>query len=536
MADFGKSIRSSTSFARVAYFHYKRQAFVPSSNERPGASPSAALPTVFGLIEDAITDISIEKSLNSPAGTFDITLLPSQNWKQVISPGDWLIIYLYRENTPFVLGNKNVAMIGNVDRVSHTKEKEESSGKTMVRYHVGGRDFGKVFLETDIFVNPYNPEASTTDSILKTRGLPVFGNPSVLVDKMVDVFLNPTGSDLAALSATGDGSTRSLNQWTIPSQLVPLFGNGNTDLNDFGGNPFYNILSKKITASLPGYSQRIAIEPGIQSQGLWSHLERCHTGLTSKLWLDLERSPDGSVKPTIFLRPTPCSVFFGASSKSAIKASTLIDLSKSSTDVIKISPNEIYYDNLGRDDHSSFNMIWLHASMLDGQTMLQMFYKAMTAGEIGLPMYCKEDIMRYGLKKGTFNATFIYDALASSGGGIDFNIYNLFISYLYDIHSYNRLYEAGTIECAGNLNARLGTALSIPAENIGNVTKLYYVEGYVHRWTYPNIWTTTFTVTNGQFSDPANPFIDLGPDDHGSFDNDFNATSLVKTNAPRNTV
>lgn len=531
-----RPITSTTSFARVAYFHYTKQAFVPSSNQRPLFNPVEALQTTFGLIEDAIESVSINKSLKAPSGTFDITLLPSKNWKQVVSPGDWLIIYFYRENTQFGYDNKDIVMIGNVDRVSRTKQKDEDTDKTLVRYHISGRDFGKVFEETDIFANPYLPQSadkSVLNSMLFTNGLPLYGPPTKMVDKVTDVFLSPTGASLGSLSSAGSSPSLPLSQWVVPVEMMGML--------KAGGSTFHDLLNKKLEASLPGFSTRIAIQPG-QSVGLWSYLMRCSNGLINELWTDLERDKKGAVKPTLYLRARPCSNFFD--DKETIKSKTLIDLVEAG-DFIELSSEQIHFSNLGRDDETYSNMIWLHAKMINGDTAKQQFANIVTKpGQVGLPMYNREYIMRYGLKKLESETAFVY-AKDSGGGNLDPSLYKSFISFLYDIKGNSRLYETGTIEASGMIGARTGQVLRLPPDGpdqealVGppspgaQKAKLYYVEGYSHEWKFPNRWTTTFTVTQGQFEDESNPFIDLAEDDMGNLDADFDRTSLVKTNVPR---
>lgn len=537
-----RPITSTTSFARVAYFHYKKQAFVPSSNERPLFNPAQALMTTFGLIEDAIESVTTDKSLSAPSGTFDITLLPSKNWKQLISPGDWVVIYLYRENTPFAFENKNIVLVGNVDRVSRTKQKDEETDKTLVRYNISGRDFGKVFEETDIFANPYlaqTADPGLVNTCLFTAGLPLFGSPSEMVKEVTNVFLSPTGANLSGISSAGATPSIPLGQWALPIELVGLLGS-------IGLPTFHTILNTQIESGLPGLSTRIAIQPD-QSVNLWGYLTRSSNKLINQIWTDLLRDSDGAVKPTLFLRPRPCSVFF-KSDKDVIKTSSLIDLVESG-DFIELSSDEIYFSNLGRDDETYSNMIWLRAKMIDGDTAKQQFENiVMKPGQVGLPMYSREYILRYGLKRFDDQIEFIYDKSAD-GGTVDADLYKSFIAFLYDIKGYGRLYETGTIEAAGTINARTGMVLRLPSESPpvsgieslklsspqddSSKAKLYYVESYRHEWKFPGRWTTTFSVTQGQFEDQSNPFVDLETEDFGNLDTDFDKTSLVKTNVPR---
>lgn len=543
MGDFGgkRTISSTTSFARVVYFHYVKQAFIPSTNERPISNKFAALNTSVNFIEDAIESIEINKSMSAPSGTFDITLMPTQNWKQEISPGDWLVIYLYNENTKFSFENNNIAMIGNVDRVSRTKQKDENTDKTIVRYHVSGRDFGKVFEETDIFANPYiaqSADVNLLNSTLFSHGLFLEGGPSDLVSKIIDVFLSPVGAKLSGVTSDGNASSKPLGQWELPKPLLGLLG---------GLSSFHDVLDNSIEPDLPGYTRRSSLTPD-SSVGLWSYMMRSSNEAINEMWVDLKRNTDGSVNPSVFLRPRPSSVFF-EDSPGGLDGHfhSLVDLVNDG-EFIEVSEDDIYYSNLGRDEHNYANMIWLRASMLDGETAKSQYDNVCTRpGQIGLPMYGQENIMRGGLKKANIDLLFSYAKAGSATNAV--TLYKSFIAYLYDVRAYNRLYETGTVEGRGDIKARCGLVLRVLSENppvsgieslkLSSVAneevpaKLYYTEGYKHSWKFPGMWTTTYSVTQGQYEDEKNPFIDLDNDDFGRFDKDFDQTNLIKTNVPR---
>jgi hypothetical protein len=115
-----------------------------------------------------------------------------------------------------------------------------------------------------------------------------------------------------------------------------------------------------------------------------------------------------------------------------------------------------------------------------------------------------------------------------------------FLEQRYDQLAFHHLYETGTVETQGTLEARLGTVLRILPENYSESdtqqntqAKLYYIEGYKHDWQFPNHWTTEWTLCCGQWESKDRPFIDLSDDDAGQLDTDFDRTSLVKTNVPR---
>lgn len=549
MAD--RKVTDSTSHARVRFWHYRFQSFPLATNQRIGFPPSSVLGIEEGTIEAELVSINVSKSIRQPSGTFDITVLPTKNWRQVLAPGDWLVIYLFNGiSDEFQYKNENVIMLGNIDRVARIKQKDEESDKTTVRYQISGRDFGKVFEDTDIFFDPYAgflQSATLISQYLVQRGLAFAGTPTQLVNMFVDIFLSGDGGKVPD-PILGKSSTSPLNQWLIPDELALFFAGG--------GNYFHDILQKQITEDLPGYKPRAMMTPG-SNGGLWSHLKRNSNELVNHLYCDMQRDdPKGPAKPTIFLKPVPASPFY-----SPLQAPLLTSDYKSLSDkaaeegVIEITSDDIMYENIGRDGNYRFNMIWVEPKLSDKSAAVETVSNLKNLPGVRLPMVNDESMQRYGLKRLAGQLDFIYQE-ASAETTLAIEQYKSFLAYIYDINAYHHCYETGTFETGGKVNAQLGRVLRVvrPQDAGGGGTvsskfdfasalaapppKLYFIDGYKHTWKFPNIWRTEFSVTMGQWDSSNAPFIDLNEADNGAFDTEFDSTSLVKTNVPRpnNTV
>jgi hypothetical protein len=529
-----RPIQSHTAHARIVYWHYTTQHFGDASNLRSLASDDEILGVTTGVIQSEIAGISVEKAMGQPAGTFDITLMPTTNWKQLIAPGDWLVIQMFDQNDSESVTNSHVVTLGNVDRISRSKEKDKKTGKTLVRYHVTGRDFGKVFEDTALYFNPYIPVTSSKsllDTLLHQKGLYVEGSPDQLVNQAVDLFLSTDGVNLGS-TPLGISHIDSLNQWQLPKEVLQFFGSSKSS------GAFHDILMKDIWEKLPGHAVRVAMTPG-DNAGLWGLLERSANLVVNEMYVDLRHNKSGAAQPVLTLRPRPNSVFFddsqGALNDNFFSLLDLVDHGNVTT----IYHQDIHYDNLGRDGHARFNHIWLHPKMQDAESALNQIGNIGADGGVGNPMQLSESVRRYGLKRSEEQVNFIYVPQGKSVTA-SVNVVKSFLEQRYDQLAFHHLYETGTVETQGTLEARLGTVLRILPENYSesdtqqNVqAKLYYIEGYKHDWQFPGHWTTEWTLCCGQWESRDRPFIDLSDDDAGQLDTDFDRTSLVKTNVPR---
>lgn len=523
-----------SSYASVVYFHYDKQNFGIPSNVNPDAFSSSVVTQVTrGVIEDDIQKIQISKSIEASSGTFNITLLPSKNWKQVLSPGDWIMIFFddkYGAASRYLndkASTKNMVMLASIDRVSKSLSKNEDTDRVELRYNISGRNFGKVFEETDIWYDPYQLQNDTINRvILPNAGLELTGNPSKMCKALLNVFLGK-GEQFPK------GRTSDLRNWRIPSSLAQMLGSNSTDPK------FFDVLGIKIEDNLPGFKQRQMLT--LNSNGsLHNLLKRCSNELVNELYYEEHRTKDG-VKPTVFLKPRPINTPFLEShcgSDAAAKASLARLNGKSKTlqkhsdeNYVEISPSEILYENLGKDDHSRFNLFWLRPINNLEDHFAYAANNNSTSG-ISNPTLNTYSIERYGLKR--FDQILEFCHTTNEGGSAtpEIELWKAFMIQLYDMHYANHLYDAGTIECTGVLEAELGKALIVKSEVPTSPDKVYFIEGYEHSWSFPGKWTTTFTVTHGQFkvASGLNIYIDaIGPGDFGRPDVTTNSVYTAKS-------
>jgi len=530
-----REIASKTSFARIYYWHWERQNFGVASNVRD--EHKDAYETREGWIETPILSVKISKSVDRPSASFEISLMPTENWKQVLSPGDWIAIYLYSSSqspvgTYHMPKQKNLVLFGNIDRVSRTLSKNEDTDKTELRYRVSGRNFGKVFEETDLWFDPYINQQQVLDVVVRTAGLEIIGSPTEQVEKVLKVFLG-SGAQF------DKQKTSPLDQWRMPLGCLELFG---TPADGSVRRYFDSILNKEIEPDLPGFKVRGMLSLG-DNANLWENLKNCSNDLVNSLIVDEYRDEAGNAKPTISLHPRPYNTPFfdvGKDKTSQFgkekdkilpilnnKYQSLQDLGKNG---IEISQSEIIYEDLGRDDHSRLNMFLLVSNNAMDYTK-SIYSNLLTTKEgIGNPFFSRESITRHGLRR--FQKLIEFDKpFKNLAAYSQIDLFKAFMVQTYDMNYANHLYDNGTIECTGVLHAQLGKALVVLPTKENGKKKVYYIEGYEHTWTFPGTWRTIFTVTHGQFFRPkdGNIFIDLSDRDFGSDDDELPPVYLAQT-------
>lgn len=527
-----RSPATTTSYCRVVFWHYVKQNFGIASNVRGSFSQSLVNKVERETIENEVISVKINKENDRPSGTFDITLMPSRNWKRFISPGDWLVIYLFNRMTTTESEDldttENAVLFGNVDRVSRSLQRNENDDKVQLRYQISGRNFGKVFEETDIYFDPYSIQQTVADVMLQQAGLSIQGSPDEQFEDILDVFL---GKGIT----TKNGRTTQLKQWRVPSDVSSLFKANGTNFND--------LLDRRIEKGLPGFKFRTMLNTG-DNGNLYQMLMRTSNDLVNDVHIEEVRTGDGKVTPTVILEPRPFNTIYfesqfgrqqaGLISRLKNKWRTMQQLAEEN--FVEISAKEIVYENLGKDDHSRMNMFYL-TSDAKFDHLKNIRVNANKGKGIGNPFVNRESIQRYGLRRLEAQMDFFLSNKNVKETQSDFELFQAFLTQVYDMNYANHLYDAGTIECTGVLEAELGKALVIKSEIEGQPDRIYYIEGYEHTWQFPGTWRTVFTVSKGQYkAQGLNTFIDIEGGAPGQPETDFgiddetiNTTYLTKS-------
>jgi len=98
----------------------------------------------------SVKNMSYNKSKSNASGTFSLELTSDRNWKHILRPGDWGVLYLSQFEID-TESTKGMLALVNIDRVSRQKF-ITNDGKKGFRYRVDGRDFGKIFEKKQNFI------------------------------------------------------------------------------------------------------------------------------------------------------------------------------------------------------------------------------------------------------------------------------------------------------------------------------------------------------------------------------------------------
>lgn len=425
-----------------------------------------------------ITQVITDKTLSQPSGTFTLKLAASKNWKKIIKPGDWVTIEFSNK------GEYRLKMLGNVDRVTRTKEIDQDSGSLKTIFVVYGRDFGKVFEKTNIYFNAFLSRQIAVDNIVLRDGLLLLGSPTQIISKILQIFLG-----------SGTENIPELNQWLIPKNLkADILVQETISNTKQKGSSFYDILKQDLNETV-GYK---AYQNVSNIQGyLWNLLKQNSNEAINELFLELKYDKQTqTVRPTISLRPHPFSLNnLNEEFSDNVVASNLgkiiyyKDLER-----VKITDEDIIFEDLGESDHVRFNFIFMTASGIDfaGENA----FASWSNTEPKIPIVNENSIQKHGLNMRTDVTDFANLTTKVNSEQFDPTIlknFNILLNHWYkDAH----LLESGTLKIVGNINVELGKTVEVEFKKLGE-TYLYYIEGYSNDFQFPNLWTTTLKLSRG---------------------------------------
>lgn len=445
---------NTVSLCRVEIFHYKNIALDGSKADDN---------VVRYTLQREVLSFEFSKNMSMPSGQFTIQLTATVNWKKVVFPGDWLLVYLSNA------GEDYLRLLGNIDRVSQFTTKNEL-GLLETSYIIVGRDFGKVFETTNIWFNPYNTVR------LPLSVLSLYGSPDKLVRSIVDTFLGGK-VPLDMLSKQPQ-----FNQGIIPHDLARIFS-ASTNPFSTGSVRLYDILKMDL-AKLSGIK---AIKNlGTLQGNLWQVIKQNSNEVVNEMYCDLI---DGV--PTLKLRMIPFA------SKKYLPQTLAGEITYfESLDTYFIQGQDIIGTDIGYSDSEKHNLFLMTASsdILGVEQILDS-----VKGEF--PKLFEASIQRDGLRLMYTDTEF---ALISGNGEnqkMAPDLIKQWNRFLYEIYKDSVFMETGTINVVrANPFIRVGNRLKIINATINN-NKVFYVEGYTDTWAYPGSWTQTFQLTRGHSID-----------------------------------
>jgi hypothetical protein len=377
----GSNIHSTSPDAYIVVFPYKKQ-----KTELGKPFDPSLLDTDVHIISSDITAISTNKGKGA-AGTFHVSLAPTQNYKTLIHSGCWIMIYIddqsyenYNDGFSKSSGLKMLGLVRSIRCVESTSE----SGIRSVKYDITGDDYHSL-LQTEIYIHTLMmSSAAMKNSQVRSWVIHdkfVIGtNPTDMVNTTLDTFLLrspvPTSNSLEG-SKSSSPHTKIGGAVAVPPSVSKRLG--------ASGNKFNDIMERKVS-QLPG-SYVTMSSPGEQFS-IWSLIKSLSNPAFNEVYTDLTIQGD-SIKPTFVMRAMPFS------SKSGDSSLAIKDIKE----VKVIEEHEILYLNYGKSDSERFNMFLIMPSKNSGGKAMVIDRIAPVGGESGIDKLMDyNSIARFGLR------------------------------------------------------------------------------------------------------------------------------------------
>lgn len=467
-----------------------------------------------------IIGFNYTKSLGQAAGSWSLTIKkPRQSPVSLLRAGPeglwrdpedvWVRIKVV------VDGQIIDTVYGLVDSVGEDTRRS-GSGQRSETYTINGRDIGKIFEVTPLFVNFFHDPSRPIRSqgaIVATFVDQLVGTPAHFVRVLVETWLGNDGTAEVP--------------WVLPSGL--------------GGGPFFSPSlpvgggpnGTKLALEGPGLvgiqnmdsrTHGEAIAPTLMQldQGgakLWDTLQEYANGVMNELFVDL--APAGgagfndpgsyeTLVPTLTLRERPFPV--RSDDGRSTSASKWHRLTRH-----RLALGDVKHRAISKGGSANRFNYWkmaLNGIGTEGFNVDEMLQRGVDGVESGhpgnIPIFSPESISKHGVRVYTATTRFVpffYRSRASEEDGesvreeeqLQATFFRLVARWLKKIHDW---YVVAPFELTGTLETtriqpeiRIGQRLT-EERPTGEID--YYVEQVSHKWTYPYDGSTTLTVTRGE--------------------------------------
>lgn len=466
-----------------------------SENGFAGSTDSLSAKQILGTPQS----VSHSKAFGSASGSFTITMKRPQVsgdkriteyayqkiWQE--PEGVWIFVQWFCDGT-LIDG-----FFGCCDNINRDTSRGESGTRTET-YEIHGRDFGKVFEDTILFVNPKSPIPIASYAFIVETLKPSYENntPAEFVTRLIEAWL---GNQKNAAQA-----------WELPPGLK---GKGETffQMLSLAGIQTMNRAQHGCTSS-----PRL-INPEQDGTNLWDMLQHYSNGVLNELWVDLatppsRNSPHTGLVPTVFLRerPFPTQDNGGAFWK---RLRTW-----------RLDREDIKDSQVAKGGSAARFNYWLLYPAGYGMPEMSGFmqqgaYPVDTGKPGSIPIVNLQSIRRFGLRKweetsifgpSNLSSDITNDPAATRTGIATEQWRQLMASWLKKLHDWHAVVPR---QLSGRLTLsrlfpeiRIGHRIFESTDAGGGI--YYYVEGVEHSWQYPGSGATVLTVTRGEYAEDDN--------------------------------
>lgn len=369
--------------------------------------------------------------------------------------------------------------LGMLDSIDSTRTRS-GHGTRSETYTIHARDFGKVFEETQLYLNPYLKGALSAF----TR----------IIQVTKDAIINGTPADYtkALITAWIGGATTTVPQtWAIPPGLglAPSLFN----MLDLSGIETMTPLANGAATDLRFLS------PDLDGGSLWDVMQQFSNGVLNELWVDLAPSkldPLGltGLKPTVFLRERKFPTKLDGGSLYATLPTW------------DLTPNLVGPRQVAKGGAATRYNFWILVPQGFGSVNLES-YVQQTPGVAGTPganpIWNEQSIRRYGLRRWEQTTPFVPSTLGIKASDVtsDNFLRTVTAQWLTKVHDW---YSIAPKQLSGTISmTRIAPQIRIGHRVIEKTSSgdiVFYVEGVDHVWQHPGTGQTILTVTRGEYT------------------------------------
>lgn len=497
---------SFTSFCHVMVYHFKTQDLKANSSDKEVTD--CDIYNLGGPSEtNPVISFNYKKMLDgsSPSGSFDIALLPTENWSQKIRPGDWVIVWLGNG-----IENRSLRCLGIVNSISRN-DSISPSGQRAVRFQINGSDFGRVFQRISIRYNMWLAGSILRDGLIK-KFLPYhIMSPSHMITQLIKAMTGGYGNRIFSSLVE-----KPLRQCLIPPAMCSLFNEGSPSVST--SPHFYDIIVKNII----GTDGVVNTWVGDFFDTLWNVMYKYSNPFVNELFCEMDDTnwPDRVERPMITYRPIPLTLSDYAGSKKNVVYFKDIK-------GVVLDPNRVFNYSVSYDDNSRKNIIFLQATFLGANANQNEAASVVSLERGGYFNY--GSIARHGQMEYVDTVPLVYPA--TSSGGWDVGILNKWNDLL--MHWLDRapLFENAVLDIAAMPSVRIGKRLDILSGPMlyglpDGYSRSFYIEGYEDRWSFGSTWKQKLYLTRGIYRDKK--FVERFGHEVNRTDNNFIGTTVIE--------
>lgn len=453
-------------------------------------------------ISSQVLGASFTKNMSSPQGTFNVELsnspgIESQDWKDIIKRGDWLVIYMSQDGdldmnpqvgppTFHAAERKKIRCIGYVKRVGG-KNSTGEKGEKNVSFTLSGEDFGIVYSDTEIWHNTFRYESIMLES-MRTSQLNIAGNIRVeaAIKLIHDLFYFP--SSVPGAKPDSDNSLVEIGlQWLMPKEMLKDIG---FDVSGLTHGTFWGALGDKIK-NFSQTSCNITVEhpTDFLSGNAWEELKKLSVPQYHEMFCE---TTDNGV-PQLTFRPIP----WGIDKSKYPVAGQHVTLYKDLKPVVSVAAVDLIDDDISEDDHGRYNsfLATISTELMNVENNISLLQGS------DFPRHNKASIRRHGFKPMHVTIDSIVSNEKLANGVANRSLLIEFNELLFDYWNNAVFAESGSITKIGSNDIKIGKALEFNQDVAYLNERRYYIEGYTDTFSVgekgERSWTQEVALTHG---------------------------------------